>query len=191
MLHKQRQNDDRIFASLALVDGHGPGQREFGEIGVVVADGSLIGKLHHHLLLFQVDAGHRPNIAVEHLALVVIDLLDHPVAHAQHTATTREFRFAWFRRVERLLEHDVELPGANLATRRRAEHLHLLGRVDPVFRQILADQVTNTLRAQFWFSSLQPETIGLRELRRWHKMRILSGVDTMGIRDDVAASLPV
>jgi hypothetical protein len=67
----------------------------------------------------------------------------------------------------------------------RAEHLDLLGRIDPVFRQKVTDQVTNTLCSQFWFSSFQPETVGLRKFRGWRQVRILASVDAMSIRDDV------
>ncbi len=79
MLHEQGHDDHWILAPLTFVNGDGPGKREFGEIGVVIADGSLVGKLHHHLLLFQIDAGHRSQIAVKDFPLVVIDLLDHPI----------------------------------------------------------------------------------------------------------------
>src|SRR6266849_1688957 len=154
MLHVQRQNHNGIFASLALVDGYGPREREFREIGIIVTDSSLVGELDDHFLLFQVDADYCAHISIEHLALVVVDLLNHPVANTQDTPATRQFCLSWFGRIKDLLEHDVELPRADLATGSRTEYLHLLSRVDSAFWEKLAHQMTNTLRTQFWFRSL-------------------------------------
>ncbi len=117
MLHEQGHDDHWILAPLTFVNGDGPGKREFGEIGVVIADGSLVGKLHHHLLLFQIDAGHRSQIAVKDFPLVVIDLLDHPITPGlQATYALLDANEAGhtiqFRRVD--YDHEGRLPHGSL-----------------------------------------------------------------------------
>ena len=81
MLHEQGKNHHRIFTPLTFVDRHCPGQRQFGEIGVVVAHQPL-SELHHHLLLFQIDGGDGAQVAIEDFSLVIVDLLDHSVSNS-------------------------------------------------------------------------------------------------------------
>lgn len=88
------ENHDRKFAALALVDGHRPGQGQFGKIGVIVADLTL-GELDDHLLLLQVDVEDGTQVAVKHFSLLIVHLLNHLIPHTQDTSTSGQFRLAW------------------------------------------------------------------------------------------------
>src|SRR5690349_4102259 len=99
-----------------------PGKGQFRQIGVVVAHLPLC-ELHQDLLLFQVDRNNGAQISIEHLTLVVVDLLDHAIPHAQDAPSPWKLNFPWFGRVEELLEHAVELARPYLSSRGRTEHL--------------------------------------------------------------------
>ena len=144
VLHEERKDHHRVLTALRFVDRHRPGQSQFGEIGVIVGHRSL-HKLDHDLLFFQVNGGDRADIAIKNFALVVVDVLDHPVSYPQDTASTCQFHLPWRRRVQHLLEQGVELPGADLSAGGRTQYLHLAHRVDAMSGQELTDQVTNAL----------------------------------------------
>jgi hypothetical protein len=69
------------------MDGNRPDERQFREIGIIIAYFSF-SKLNHHFLLFQIDRDNTAKIAIKDLTLVIIDLLDHPIAHMQERPST-------------------------------------------------------------------------------------------------------
>ena len=93
MLHEEGKDDDRVLAPLAFVYGHRPGQGDFSEVGVIVGHRAF-RKLHHDLLFFQIDRGNGADIAIEDLALVVVDLLDYPVTHPQRATPSCQLHFS-------------------------------------------------------------------------------------------------
>jgi len=101
-------------------------------------------------------------------------------------ATAGRFRFPCLGRIENLLEQTVELAGASLSTGGRAEHLHLVHRIDAVPGQVFPYQMPNPFCSQLRLWGFQPETIGLGELGGRGEMRELTGIDPVGIGDDVA-----
>jgi len=40
-----------------------------------------LNKQHHHFLLFQINGGNGAKGAIEHLTLVIFDLLDNPISN--------------------------------------------------------------------------------------------------------------
>jgi hypothetical protein len=41
-----------------------------------------LNKQHQHFLLFQIDGDNGAKIAIEHLTLLVVDLLDNPISNS-------------------------------------------------------------------------------------------------------------
>jgi hypothetical protein len=41
-----------------------------------------LNKQHHHFLLFQIDGDNGAKVAIEHLTLLVVDLLDNPISNS-------------------------------------------------------------------------------------------------------------
>src|SRR5258708_34004648 len=111
-------------------------------------------ELHHDFLLVLVDGGNGAQVAIEDLTLVVIDLLDDPVADTQGGASACELSFPWSWWIEDLLQHAVELARPHFTACSRTEHLHLLHRINVVPGQILADQVANAFCSQLWLGCL-------------------------------------
>ena len=74
-MHKQEDNDDRVPVTC---DRNSPG--ELRKIGIIVVNLPL-NKQHHHFLLFQINGGNGAKGAIEHLTLVIVDLLDNPISN--------------------------------------------------------------------------------------------------------------
>ena len=51
------------------------------KIGIIVLNLPL-NKQHHHFLLFQIDGDFGTKVAIEHLRLLVVDLLDNPISNS-------------------------------------------------------------------------------------------------------------
>src|SRR5258708_6550499 len=154
MLHEDRENDQWVFAALRFVNGHCPCESQLGEIRVVVVHHSLVSIFHCHLLLFQINGHNRTQISVEHLSLVIVDLLNNSISSPQGVAAMGQFHFARLWWIEYFLKHSVELSCSDFTACGRRQHLDLLYWIDALLWEELTHEVANALCTQLWLWSL-------------------------------------
>jgi len=166
------------------VDRQHVGQRERVEVAEVVGHGPAV-EVDRHLLLVRVDLLHQAEVAVEHLAAVVVLGLDHAVAHAELPAKALHLLLA-ARRIEDRLEHLVQIARAQRRAIHGAEDLHVplgieaeTGR-DPLPHQA-HDQVLHCLR----LGGL--DEVEIAEGLRGGQLGHLPAVDGVGRGHDAAA----
>ena len=130
-----------------------------------------------------IDPHHRPEIAVEDLPVIVVLGLHHPVARRE--APAKPLDLGGRVRVEHLLKLDVEVAGSEHAPVHRAEHLHVLHRIEPEpARHALLDHLDDLRHALLGLGDLDEVEVAL--LARLRRLGHLALVDPVGIHHDPA-----
>src|SRR5580704_6625678 len=128
MLSAERDHDDWVFRALALVDRRRIGEHKFVELAKAVTDVAPV-EIDAELAFFHVDARHDAKVAVVDVLIVIVLDLHDLVARAERPAEALDADIA--RRVQRVLQLDVERTSTEAAAVHRAEHLDLAYRVQP------------------------------------------------------------
>src|SRR5207245_1295018 len=119
------------------------------------------------------------DIAIKDLPLVIVDLLNDAVTHAQRATPSCQLHFSRCGWVEHPLELGVELSCAHLSACRWRKYLYLSHRVNTVLGQVLAHQILDALCSQLRLWRFKPQAVRLGELRGRHQTRKLAGVDAV------------
>src|SRR6516162_7635631 len=128
MLYRQRNNYGGIFGALAFVDCRCIGEHQFVEFAKAV-DHLAPLEVDGDLAFLHIDARHDAQIAVIDLTVVVVHDLHYLVAGAEGPAEALDTDLT--RRVQQLLQFNVERAGAESTAVHRAEHLDIAYRVEP------------------------------------------------------------
>src|SRR5271165_86889 len=146
VLRRQRDDHSRVFRPLALVDCCRIGQHQLIELAKAVSNFATL-EVDAELAFLHVDARHDAEVAVVHVLVVVVLDLHHLVARAECPAEALDADIA--RRVQRVLQLDIERASPEAAAVHRAEHLNVADRVKPeAFRDALphdCQQLSNPL----------------------------------------------
>src|SRR5437868_549376 len=126
VLRRQRDDHSRVFRALALVDGRRIGQHQLIQLTKAVSDVTAV-EIDAKLPFLHVDARHDAEIAVVDVVVVIILDLNDLVARAECPAEALDADLA--RRVQRVLQLDIERASTEAATVHRAEHLDVAYRV--------------------------------------------------------------
>jgi hypothetical protein len=141
MLHGQRDHHGRELGSLAFVDRDGIGEHDLVEFVEIVGDLSPV-KGDDDLALALVKFDDPPDVAVEHVFVVVVSGLDDFVAQPELNPEALDNRFAWTWRIQPLLQHRIHLAGPERPPVHRTKNLDVANRVaakffwNPASRQI-------------------------------------------------------
>src|SRR5262245_40079603 len=143
MLRVQGDHHRRVFAALAFVNRQGVGQGQLIQLVKVVDDLAVV-EADRQFLVLQVDAGDAADVAVEDVLVVVVDRLQYLVAGAKGPAEAGDFRLV-LRRIEGLLQADVQAARAQLGAVHRRQDLYVVERIEPkTVRDALADEGEDT-----------------------------------------------
>src|SRR5439155_22869074 len=126
MLYHQRNNYGGIFGALAFVDCRRIGEHQLVEFAKAV-DHLAALEVDGDLTFLHIDARHDAQVAVIDLPVIVVLDLHHLVAGAEGPAEALDADLT--RRVQHLLQFDVERAGAEPPAVHRAEHLDIAYRV--------------------------------------------------------------
>ena len=91
VLGQCRHDHGPELATLRLVHAHGVGVEELVELGELV-DHDPVVDANSHLVVHRVQRSDASHVAVEHVLIIVVANLHHPVALAEHLRATAEFR---------------------------------------------------------------------------------------------------
>ncbi|EKD37123.1 MAG: hypothetical protein ACD_75C01246G0001, partial [uncultured bacterium] len=124
MLGQHRHDDCGKFTALGLMDGDRIGQIELQDIILPVDDPPVVrGKYHHATETGVVDGLDPPDVAVKDIQLVIVAAVNDPVAVAKYPLAHLQLGLAGGRRIGRLLDHPVEIGGAQAAAGHRRQDL--------------------------------------------------------------------
>ncbi len=84
--------------------------------------------LNQQLLVDQVDVGNSPKIPVEHVLVIVVPQLHHPVANAIGSAIAIDARAG---RVQRRLEGPIKILGSADSAMHRGQYLDIAHGIEP------------------------------------------------------------
>ena len=125
MAGHEGQEDDRVFAALALVDAHGVGEGELADLRALVVDGRL-GEADGEVV--GLELADVADVAVEDVLLVVVLRLHDLVPEAEGHDAVRVLGLRGTRRIERGLEAAVEAVDAAVLAMHGREHLDIAER---------------------------------------------------------------
>ena len=154
MLRRERDHDGGKLRALGFVDGYGVSECYFVQLAKIVNHLPLI-ELHRDLALDQVDLRNLPNVAVEHVLVVVVLRLDDLVPDPEPPA---ELLHDWFLgpgRIQLGLESRVQLADAERATVHRAEHLDVTDGFQQSLLAAMPSWLSIALAVGCWLAALQ------------------------------------
>ena len=82
VLHRDREHHNRVLTPLGLMNRGRVAEHEFVEFPVGIDDVTPV-KIHGQFFLFGVKARHKPDVAIKHIAVIVILDLHHFVANGK------------------------------------------------------------------------------------------------------------
>ena len=172
-------DDDGIFAALALVDGRGIGETKLVEFRGLVFH-CLAIEADGQCAILHVDSGDDSDVAVEHLFGVVVLELQHTVAFAEHESGTGE---AVAGGVDTLLDGHVQTVGTDDTAQHGREYLYAAPWYIVGFWQTVAYQIDYGQGYLLGLLALHEEEIGLLAVSDVGHPSLVDGV---GVHDDTA-----
>ena len=183
MLGCHRNHHRRKLRTLRLVNRDRVGQRQLIQLAKIVVHLAPV-KIDKRLPFLGVDLRDVSDVAVERVLVVVVAGLDHPVANLKAGAKLLHEGHVRSRRIQRFLQSDVQLAHAQQAPMHRAQHLHILDRVQPELRRdALLDQVQQGRQGLLRILAFDKKEIRIRRVR----LGKLAAVDPVRVGDDPAA----
>src|SRR5439155_6853208 len=181
VLRRQRDDHRVVFRALALVDCRRIGERELIELAAAIGDGASI-EIGGELAALGIDPGYNTEIAVVNVAVVIVLDLHDLVAGAEDLAEALDAQLA--RRVQRLLQFEVQGTRAEPAAVHRAQHLDVANGVEAeALRDALFHERQDLAHAVFGVGRLDEiEIAALDRVQLGH----LAAIDAMRIGDDTA-----
>ena len=182
MGRQHRHDHGPILAALALVDADGVGVDQFIQVRQVIGHRPAL-EPHGQRLLHPVQGRDAAHVAVEHLPVIVVADLHHPVAQAEQPPAPAVLRLARRRRVEGRLQAPVQLPHPGGPPVEGRKDLHLGQRVEAEFAgDAVLDDVHDQVGGPFGVLGGKEEKVGRLPGKKGH----LPPVDAVGVGDDVA-----
>src|SRR5580704_5622295 len=120
MLSAERDHNGWVFRALALMDGRRIGQHQLIQLAKAIIDVAAV-EIDAELAFLDVDMRHDADIAIVDLLVVIVLDLHDLVARAECPAEALDADIA--RRVQRVLELDIERTSTEAAAVHRAENL--------------------------------------------------------------------
>lgn len=178
MAGHEGQEDDGVFAALALVDAHGVGEGELADLRALVVDGRLSETDGEVVGLELADVA---DVAVENMLLVVVLRLHDFVTETEGHNAVRVLGLRGARRVEGGLEAAVEAVDAAVLAVHGREHLDIAERRVALGGELTRAEVDDAVGGRRGVRQLvEPEITGGGALRQ------PSLVDGVRVEDDAA-----
>ena len=173
-------DDDGIFAALALVNSRGIGEAKLVEFRGLIFH-CLAIEADGQCAVLHIDSGDKSDVAVEHFLGVVVLELQHTVAFAEYESGTGESVAGG---VDTLLDGHVQTVGTDGTALHGREHLYAAPWYVVGFRQTVADQVDDGRGYLLGLLALHEEEVGLLAVAY---VGHPSFVDGVGVHDDTAS----
>ncbi len=165
-------NHDGVLRALRLVDGGGVGEDDLVELGGLVLGGCPV-EVHRDGPLLRVHAPDGAYVAVEHVLVVVVAHLHDPVPGAETVSAPAD---GVPRRVERLLEQDVQVGGADHAPLHGGEHLDVAQGLPVGLGQTVLDQVDDLRGGRLRAVAPDEEEVGVPSVGDVGQLAAVDGV---------------
>ena len=177
MGHHDRHDNDRILGSLCLMHGCRIGQDDFIQLRYVILDLTVI-KGDQDLAI--VNGRNPSDVPVEHLFVIVVPNLHHPIIDAVRIPATVDF-LACPRWVKACLQLLIERCRADRSALHGRQHLNLIAPDVKVSGQALFYQVHDGLCCLFRIFLFHIEKIRLLSIAQIREFPV---IDPMRIGDD-------
>ena len=165
MLGAERNHHRGIFRSLAFMDRGRVGQRELIEFAKRIQHRATLN-VDVHPPFFQVNVANASDVAVEHLFIIVVDLLEHFIA--RRIGPTKPLELRGRVGIELLLQRTVERARADEAAVPRREHLNIGNRIEP---EALGNPLLTTRRT---LSKIASGVCGVDEIKVTHRSPLMA-----------------
>ena len=148
MLGQDRHDDGLEFAPLGFMDRDGIGQIELGDgIARVVHDPAVRVEGDRQRQILGIDRADGADVAVEHVEVIVVPAVDHPVAHPENPLAHRQLVLARLGGIGRFLDHPVQTDRPQTAPGHGGENLDL-GIFTEVFGDPFHIELSHNLRCR-------------------------------------------
>jgi hypothetical protein len=127
---QERNNNDRVFAPLAFVNTERIRKGKVIKIETTVAYRAAILEAHDNGLFFCLNRNNFTNIAVVHITVIIVTLLDHSITYSKSSPAAVVFGNPRTRRIEGCLQGCIERSNPGHSFVRGTENLNITARID-------------------------------------------------------------